>query len=70
MGMSLSPGVLPVRISGPFYEAVSVVSMEGEYGGGATHGIQGDGQGTASLGLGGLAGVIDNGLVILAESVD
>ena len=65
MGMSWSPVVFPVRISGPFYKAESVPVRSKRRKTKQTYGVEGNGERTTSLDASGLAGVIDNGLVVL-----
>lgn len=64
MGMSASPGVLPVRISGPFY-IMTVSGPRHERKRQSTHGVKSNGDGTAGQILDGLTDVIDDGLVVL-----
>ena len=55
--------VLPVLISGPFWELVSA-GLPSQLSG-LAYSVKGNGNGTASLGLLGLTGVVNDRLVVL-----
>jgi hypothetical protein len=70
IGMSISPGVFPVRISGPFYDIVNSACTQSSKGKFAYR-VKGNCQWTSSHFDLRLSGMVDNGLMILLiESLD
>jgi len=64
MGMSTSPGVFPVLISGPFYLLVSlsVLYLFGL----PAYCVEGNGYRSSRQIFGGLASIVNDGLVVLS----